>query len=196
MQFILASASPRRRELLEMLGVGPLLVRPSGVVEENYPDLTPEELVVRLAQNKGEAILPAAGQEDIVISADTIVVLNGEILGKPKDEEDAFRMLSSLSGNTHLVHTGIALLSHEKVETAVVSSRVTFRELTSQEIWDYIHSGEPMDKAGAYGIQGLGSLFVSHLDGDFFAVMGFPVCRFAELMSSFGVEILSLRRQF
>ena len=196
MQFILASASPRRRELLEMLGVGPLSIRPSGVVEEDYPELTPEELVVRLAKNKGEAILPEACVGDIVISADTIVTLNGEILGKPQDEADAFRMLSTLSGNTHVVHTGIALLSHEKVETAVVSSRVTFRELTSEEIRSYIRSGEPMDKAGAYGIQGRGSLFVSHLDGDFFAVMGFPICRFAELIQSFGIEILSLGRPF
>ena len=181
---------------MEKLGVGPLLIHPSGVVEEDYPELTPEELVLRLAQNKGEAVLPIAGEEDIVISADTVVTLDGEILGKPRDAADARRMLSSLSGNTHVVHTGIALLSHRHVGSAVVSSRVTFRPLSMDEIDAYIASGEPMDKAGAYGIQGLGSLFVSHLDGDFFAVMGFPVCRFSELLNSFGIQIHSLRRPF
>ena len=128
--------------------------------------------------------------EDIVIAADTIVYLDGVILGKPKDTADAARMLAALSGREHIVYTGVAVLRGGETRLAAEHTAVRFRTLTPAEITRYIATGEPMDKAGAYGIQGRGALFVAHLDGDYFNVMGLPLCRLGQLLNELGVELL------
>ena len=126
----------------------------------------------------------------MIVSADTIVVIDGKILGKPKDEADAARMLRMLSGRTHTVYTGLTVFANGESSTQVVGTEVTFRDLTDAEIAAYIKTGEPMDKAGSYGIQGYGSMFVSHLNGDYFCVMGLPVCTLSRMLSEAGVRVL------
>ena len=128
--------------------------------------------------------------EDIIIAADTIVYLDGAILGKPKDHDDAVRMLTALSGREHIVYTGVAVLRGGELRQAAEQTAVRFRTLMPAEIERYIATGEPMDKAGAYGIQGRGALFVAHLDGDYFNVMGLPLCRLGQLLNELGVELL------
>ena len=182
MNYILASASPRRRELLTMAGVAPLTVIPSGADESVVRGLSPSETVRALALLKGRDVLSRVTGDALVISADTVVAVDGEILGKPKDKADAARMLRLLSGRTHWVHTGLALMTGEKTLADVVSAAVTFRELSEQEIEAYVATGEPMDKAGAYGIQGKAALFIPRIEGDYYAVMGFPLCRFSEMI--------------
>lgn len=196
MTYLLASASPRRRELLSMIGFGPLEIVPSGADESVAAGLSPAETVKALALLKGEDVLSKRDDDVLVVSADTVVSVNGEILGKPRDKADARRMLSLLSGHTHQVHTGISLMTHEKKVVDVVSADVTFRMLTNDEIEWYIASGEPMDKAGAYGIQGKASLFVSHLNGDYYTVVGLPLCRFSELIREFGITLLPAKAQY
>lgn len=175
MNWILASGSPRRRELLEMLGVPDLTIRPAKGPERATPGAGPEQTVRELSLHKAQEVAQTCAPEDIIIAADTIVYLDGAILGKPRDHDDAVRMLTALSGREHIVYTGVA---------------VRFRPLTSGEIERYIATGEPMDKAGAYGIQGRGALFVAHLDGDYFNVMGLPLCRLGQLLNELGVELL------
>ena len=178
MNWILASGSPRRRELLEMLGVPDLTIRPAKGPERATPGAGPEQTVRELSLHKAQEVAQTCAPEDIIIAADTIVYLDGAILGKPRDHDDAVRMLTALSGREHIVYTGVAVL------------RGGFRPLTSGEIERYIATGEPMDKAGAYGIQGRGALFVAHLDGDYFNVMGLPLCRLGQLLNELGVELL------
>lgn len=155
--------------------------------------LTPEELVLKMADGKGRDV---AGQfpEALVIAADTIVVLEQRVLGKPRDEKDAAEILSSLSGRWHQVYTGLALYHQAKERTAaaVETTKVHFRELSLKEIEFYIKSGEPMDKAGAYGIQGLGAVLVQGIEGCFFNVMGLPLFRLACLLKDFGVDVLEV----
>ncbi len=191
MNYLLASASPRRRELLTMVGFGPFEVVPSGADESAVRGLTPAETVRSLALLKGRDVLSGREDDVLVISADTVVAVDDQILGKPRDAADAYRMLSLLSGRTHQVHTGISLMTHQKTVSDVVSADVTFRPLSEEEIRRYVESGEPMDKAGAYGIQGKASLFVSGLNGDYYTVVGFPLCRFSELLSEFGVTLFT-----
>ena len=126
----------------------------------------------------------------MVVGADTVVAYQGQILGKPADEADAKRMLTMLSGQTHEVYTGVCVIEDGKTKTFYEETKVTFYEISDEQIDHYIKTGEPMDKAGAYGIQGYGSMFVSHLDGDYFCVMGLPVCTLAGMLRSAGVEIL------
>ena len=182
---ILASSSPRRRELLEMLGLD-FKVVPSSA-DETVPDgLNPAQTVEYLARIKAEAVKDSAAEGDVIVSADTIVVIDGRIFGKPEDRAEAEKMLSTLSGRTHEVYTGLCVngcVSHE-------CSKVTFRKLDEQEIEDYIDTGEPMDKAGAYGIQGKGSLLVSRIEGDYFNIMGLPVCRLGQMLKDNGVRII------
>ncbi len=173
MELVLASQSPRRRELLTLLG-RPFRVQVASV-DETMEDLPVEQAVARLSYRKAAAV--GAGDNQIVIGADTVVVLNGEILGKPRDAEDAIRMLKSLSGRTHQVMTGVCLLSGDKALTHTEVTEVTFRPLTDREIRDYVATKEPMDKAGAYGIQGGAARFVEGIRGDYFNVVGLPVCR-------------------
>mgnify|MGYP001501632934 FL=1 len=190
MNWILASGSPRRRELLEMLGVPDLTIRPAKGPERATPGAGPEQTVRELALHKAQEVAQTCAPEDIIIAADTIVYLDGAILGKPRDHDDAVRMLTALSGREHIVYTGVAVLRGGELRQAAERTAVRFRPLTSGEIERYIATGEPMDKAGAYGIQGRGALFVAHLDGDYFNVMGLPLCRLGKMLGKLGVKLL------
>ena len=190
MNWILASGSPRRRELLEMLGVPDLTIRPAKGPERATPGAGPEQTVRELSLHKAQEVAQTCAPEDIIIAADTIVYLDGAILGKPRDHDDAVRMLTALSGREHIVYTGVAVLRGGELRQAAERTAVRFRPLTSGEIERYIATGEPMDKAGAYVIQGRGALFVAHLDGDYFNVMGLPLCRLGQLLNELGVELL------
>ena len=196
MAIVLASASPRRRELMEQFCGKNLVIVPAEG-EEVVPDnVGPGETVEALARGKARAVaarLCAGGpgnREDIVIGADTIVWHEGRIFGKPHSQEEAAAMLRSLSGCTHEVYTGVSLIYGDRELTEHEKTAVTFRVMTEKEILDYIATGEPMDKAGAYGAQGLGALFVSSIEGDFFNVMGLPLCRLGLMLKKTGVELL------
>lgn len=189
-RIILASSSPRRRELLSGLGLE-FEVIPSSITEPPHQGEDPADYAGSLALSKAEDV---AGSLDtgLVIGADTIVVLGEEVLGKPRDPDEARKMLAKLSGATHTVYTGVAVVDAQegRSEVEVVSTRVTFRKLTPGEIRAYVASGEPLDKAGAYGIQHLGALLVSHIDGDYFAVVGLPLSAVDRLLRRFGFAIL------
>ena len=182
---ILASASPRRRELLELVGIVHE-VRPADIDESLWPGETPVGHSERLARGKAHAIAAAAG-DAVVIAADTIVVVDGDILGKPKDVAHATEMLQRLSGRQHTVYTAIAVARGERTESAVEAVEVVFRALSDSEIAEYIATGEPMDKAGAYGIQGFGATIVERVDGDYFSVMGLGMRRLVALLERVGV---------
>lgn len=170
---ILASKSPRRKELMEYVAQD--FVIESAEVDESYDEsLTPDKVVEYLSYIKA---MPLNNGKDIVIGADTVVSVDGRILGKPIDEKDAFDMLKRLSGREHTVYTGVTLAKGEEISTFSVATKVYFYELSDEEILEYIKSGEPMDKAGAYGIQGKGSVFIEKIDGDYFNVVGLPVSR-------------------
>lgn len=175
MAIILASQSPRRYELLQHI-TSDFCVKVSNADETSVKNMSPEDTVRALAELKGKAVFKE-NSEDTVISADTVVELNGKILGKPHTEHEAFEMLSSLSDRTHIVHTGVCILSKDVAVTFSEKTSVTFMKLSSEEILQYIESGEPFDKAGGYGIQGKGCLFVERIDGDYYNVMGLPVAR-------------------
>ena len=174
MGLILASQSPRRKELLGLMNI-PFTVRVADIDETMDPDLSVAEEVARLSRRKALAVTREDG--DIVIAADTVVVCDGIVLGKPKDEKDAFRMLCSLSGRAHQVMTGITVLRGEKAVSHTEITDVYFRALTDDEILTYIQSGDPMDKAGAYGIQSGAAVFVEKICGDYFNVVGLPICK-------------------
>lgn len=177
---ILASASPRRRELLTMLGI-PFDVRPSHVEEVRRPDEGPRAYAERLAQEKALSV-PA----ELVLGADTTVLLGETLLEKPKDEADALRMLRLLQGQTHEVISAIALVAKGMPQVATDVTRVTFRPADDEFLRAYIATGEPMDKAGAYGIQGYGAALVERIEGDFFGVMGLPIRLVLRLLESAG----------
>src|SRR6188474_277307 len=182
---ILASQSPRRRELLSLIGI-PHDVQPADLDESVFPGEVPQEHAERLARSKAEAIAlrePAA----VVIGADTIVVLDGDILGKPRDAAEATATLRRLSGRTHTVHTAVAVAHGGQTMSGVESVEVTFRPLTDTQIATYIATGEPMDKAGAYGIQGYGAVIVERVHGDYFAVMGLALGRLVGLLDALGI---------
>ena len=205
-QIILASASPRRKELLEQIGISFEICPAKG--EERITKSVPHEVVEELASQKAievasmvrtyeethqELVTPS---DLMVIGADTIVSCGGQILGKPKDERDACRMLKLLSGGTHQVYTGVSIVLldasgkagqvtfHEKTD-------VTMRAMSEEEIRRYVATGEPMDKAGSYGIQGYGAMFVKCIEGDYFSVMGLPLCPLCRMLRAFGVSILT-----
>lgn len=187
-ELILASASPRRRELLSIAGLQ-FRVRSRPVEEARAPDESPEEYVKRLAKEKAKAAWE--GRDEIVLGADTTVVIDDHVLEKPRDAQDAWRMLRVLSGRAHVVITGICLRHAEGEIVDAELTRVHFAGLSDREIDEYIASGEPMDKAGAYAIQGLASKFVDRIEGDYFNVMGLPLAlvyrRWKELQSKFVV---------
>jgi len=184
-RIILASQSPRRRELLSLIGI-PHEVRPADLDESVLPGESPAPHAERLARAKAEAV--AATEPDaVVIGADTIVVLDGDILGKPRDTVDASAMLQRLSGRTHTVLTAVAVTRDGRTVSGVESVEVTFRPLTPEQIEAYIATGEPMDKAGAYGIQGFGAVIVERVHGDYFAVMGLALGRMVELLEQVGI---------
>jgi septum formation protein len=181
---ILASASPRRRELLSLIGV-PHEVRPSNIDESQLDGEPPREHAERLAREKAAVI---EARDAIVIGSDTIVVVDGDVLGKPRDEAQAAEMLRRLSGRSHVVMTGVAVRWRGKIASAVEEVGVTFRELTDDEISRYIATREPMDKAGAYGIQGYGATIVERVDGDYFAVMGLALGALISLCRELGLR--------
>ena len=187
MEIILASASPRRKELMGHFPF-PVTVRVSQADEKMDTQKLPQDEVARISRNKAEAVARTAS--DIVIGADTIVVCDGVILGKPKDEADAFRMLSMLSGRAHQVMTGVTVLRGDRYHSFTQITDVYFRPLSEQEILSYIRSGDPMDKAGAYGIQSGASLFVEKIVGDYFNVVGLPVCHLSLVLKEFMEETL------
>ena len=189
---ILASQSPRRRELLERMGVGDFRIVTPDIDEQMDRELPPGELVGRISLEKALAVQAQEGKGPIIIAADTVVALDGAVLGKPADELDAFKMLSTLSGCRHQVYTGLTVLRGEEQYTVSEETTVTFRELSAEEIDRYVATGEPMDKAGAYGIQGYGALLVEGIQGDYYNVMGLPVCRLGLLLRRLGVDCLSL----
>ena len=188
-QLILASQSPRRQELLRRIGVDDFTVLATDSDESYDPRWSPEELVSRLSARKAAAAARAAGPDALVIAADTMVFLDDRRLGKPADEADAFGMLSALSGREHTVRTGVTVRRGEVVRTEVEATAVRFRGLTAEEIRRYIATGEPMDKAGAYGIQERGALLVEGIRGDYFNVMGLPVLRLARMLRAFGLDL-------
>ena len=190
MSIILASASPRRRELMQMLGVSDLKVVPAVGEEKADPGLPPEELVKALAAHKAKEVAAKCAPGDIVIAADTIVWHSGRVYGKPHTEAEAAAMLRALSGDAHEVYTGVAVLRGDTLLLETERSAVHFRTLSDAEIDAYIRTGEPMDKAGAYGIQGRASLFVEGIEGDFFNVVGLPLCRLGLMLDKLGVRLL------
>ncbi len=186
-KIILASASPRRKELLSLI-TKEFTVAVSGCEEIIDTSLSPQQIVESLARQKAQWVYEQ-NPNNIVIGSDTIVVLEGEILGKPKDEKDAKAMLSKLSHKSHSVYTGVAILGEGVAEVFAVETKVEFKELTTQEINWYVKTGEPMDKAGSYGIQGYGSRYVKSITGDYYAVMGLPVNQLYENLVKIGINI-------
>jgi len=191
MKIILASQSPRRRELLGRMGLSDFEIIPARGEETADPSLAPGELVEELSRRKA-AEVSAARPEDLVIAADTVVAIDGRVLGKPRDRGEAAEMLSLLSGREHTVYSGLTLSRAGRTVTEHEATAVRFRTLSQGDIARYIATGEPMDKAGAYGIQGYGSVLVEGIFGDYYNVMGLPVCRLARLLAGFGVDALAL----
>ena len=192
MELILASRSPRRRELLERMGLRQFRIVVSDADETVEEGISPAEMVEELSRRKALAVAEQVGQDALIIAADTVVALDGEVLGKPVDEADAFRMLTALSGRRHQVYSGVTVVRGGEVCTGHEVTDVTFRAMDSGEIRRYIRTGEPMDKAGAYGIQGYGALFVEGIAGDYYNVMGLPVCRLGGMLARFGVDCMAL----
>jgi len=190
MNIVLASASPRRRELLSMLGVKDFQIIPALGEETAEPGLSPEALVCALSLAKAQEVASKCSETALVLAADTIVVLDGQIMGKPANKKDALRMLSALSGRAHTVFTGVTVMRNGETRTEFEQTQVRFRTMTEREIVAYIDTGEPMDKAGAYGAQGIGALFVEGIEGDFFNVMGLPLCRLSKMLEKLGVNLI------
>lgn len=186
---ILASSSPRRHELLSLLGFDFSVVKPD--IDETYADASPEQYVSRLATEKACAVL-SRYPDNLIIAADTTVVLSGNVLNKPINRDDAADMLRQLSGNTHQVLTGFCVANTSQSVTRVVASDVTFRTLTEGEIRAYCETGEPDDKAGAYAVQGIGAAFIERLDGSYSGVMGLPSFALCEVLREFGVSPLGV----
>ena len=188
-RLILASASPRRRELLSRFGVSFEVIPAAG--EEAAAGLPPEALVRRLAEAKAAEVCSRVGDPDaVIVAADTVVELDGEILGKPGTPERAAAMLRTLSGRVHRVWSGVCVRRGGARSSAAECTQVHFRPLAEAEIAAYVATGEPLDKAGAYGYQGLASLFVERIEGDYFNVVGLPLCRLGEMLAAFGVSLL------
>ena len=184
---ILASQSPRRKELLGLFHI-PFTVQVADIDEAMDPALSPATEVARVSRAKAMAISRETG--DTVIAADTIVVLDGQVLGKPADAADAVRMLTALSGRDHQVMTGVTVLRGETILTHTEITDIHFRPLSQKEIADYVATGEPMDKAGSYGIQGGAALFAEKLHGDYYNVMGLPVCRLWQMLREIAPDLM------
>ena len=189
MDIILASQSPRRQELLGRMGLD-FIVKTADHDETMNPFLPPEDEVARVSLLKARAVFPYCHDDDVIIGADTIVVCDGLVMGKPKNEAEAFSMLRRLSGKDHQVMTGLTVLCDDKAETHTVITSLRMRHLSDEEIRAYIATGEPMDKAGAYAIQGYAAMFVVGLDGDYYNVMGLPICTLSAMLRKLGVKLL------
>ena len=187
---VLASASPRRQELLRRMGITEFDIRVPET-EETYPEgLSPRQIVEYISREKADAAVRLCSADEIVITADTMVFLDDARLGKPTDEADALRMLTALQGRHHTVCTGVTVRQGDHTVTESEETEVIFRPATQRELLAYIATGEPMDKAGAYGIQGKGSLLVEGIRGDFFNVMGLPLLRLSRMLEQFGITCL------
>lgn len=187
---VLASGSPRRQELLQRIGITEFDIRVPDA-DEHYPDgLTPQQVVEYISRKKADAAAALCSEDEIVITADTMVFLDDQRLGKPVDEAHALKMLTDLQGRHHTVCTGVTVRQGAKILTESETTEVYFRAATTAELLAYIATGEPMDKAGAYGVQGKGALLVEKLNGDFFNVMGLPVLRLSRMLANFGVKLL------
>ena len=195
MDIILASQSPRRRELLGQMGFTDFIIRPAQGEETIDPDLSPDKLVEALSAQKCAEVAALSNDDDLVIAADTVVAIDGTVLGKPRSIPDAFAMLSRLSGRHHTVYTGVTVSRNGETLTAHEATAVHFRPLTAEEIEAYIATGEPMDKAGSYGIQGYGAMLVEGISGDYFNVVGLPVCLLGRMLKQFGVDTMKLAAQ-
>lgn len=190
-KIILASASPRRRELLEQIGVSFQVCPSKGNEQTTKTD--PGEMVEELSREKCQEVFSGTDQDVIVIGADTVVALDGKILGKPKSQADAVHMLSLLRGRTHQVFTGVTVMSRENGTAESITfhetTQVSFYPMSDREIESYVTGGEPMDKAGAYGIQGEGAVFVREIRGDYSNVVGLPLARLYQEMKNMGIQI-------
>lgn len=187
-RIVLASGSPRRQELLTRIGIRDFTVRVPQVEEWYSQGLTPPEIVSYISREKSQAV--PSEKDEIVITADTMVFLDDQRLGKPLDEADALRMLTALQGRRHTVCTGVTVRQGDRVLTESEATGVVFRPAEESELRAYIATGEPMDKAGSYGVQGKGALLVERLEGDFFNVMGLPVLRLSRMLAQFGIKLL------
>ena len=183
----LASTSPRRSEILKALGLS-FTVGGVAVDEQRLPGEAPDAMVLRLARAKAAAVQRKSSQ--VVLGADTAVVLDGDVLGKPRDRDDAVNMLARLSGRTHAVLTGVALATEQGLRTILSTTEVRFREIRPDEALLYWQSGEPCDKAGAYAIQGLGGVFVETISGSYSGVVGLPVFETVQLLHDVGIQVL------
>ncbi len=191
MQLVLASASPRRRQLIEMLGFKEFQILPADT-DEQIPDLPPEDAVQHIALQKARKTAETCRGGELILAADTLVYMDGKPLGKPVTKTEAGQMLRRLSGAEHAVFTGVALKQDGKELTFAEKTCVFFRDLSDNEIYAYVKTGEPMDKAGAYGAQGLGAAFIERINGDFFNVMGLPLCRLVTMLRRFGFDLPAL----
>ncbi|WP_026376642.1 Maf family protein [Aestuariibacter salexigens] len=185
-KLVLASQSPRRAELLTQIGVA-FRQQVADIDETPRMGESAQDYVSRLAVEKALAVLPGVAADEVVLGSDTVVVVNQQVLGKPEDESQFRRMMSLLSGTTHQVLTAVCVASREKTLTATVGADVTMQPLTAQQIHWYWQSGEPHDKAGGYGIQGLGARFIKHISGSYSAVVGLPLFETTELLLQMGV---------
>ena len=190
MGIILASRSPRRQELLKRVGLCDYTVLVPETEETCPAGLSPEDTVRHIACGKARAVQGLVGADDIVIAADTMVFSDGKRLGKPKSKADALAMLTALQGRSHLVCTGLAVMQGDVLLSEAETTKVFFRPATEAELRRYIDSGEPMDKAGSYGVQGLGALLVSRIEGDYYNVMGLPLLRLSRMLAQRGVTLL------
>ena len=189
MGIVLASGSPRRFELLKMVGIEDFRVIPDTGEEDIRPGLSPEQTVCEIALQKAVNVSAFCEDDDIIIAADTLVYLDGLPIAKPESPEDAEAMLRRLSGRRHTVFTGVALIRGDIQTTGAEKTEVFFRDISDSEISAYVKTGEPMDKAGAYGAQGRAAVFVKRVEGEFFNVMGLPLCRLSVMLKDFGVNI-------
>ena len=193
MKIVLASGSPRRKEILENMNLKFDIIK-SEIEETTLENESPEDLVKRLSYEKAHDIA-TRNRDSIVIGADTVVVLDNNVLGKPKDKEDAFNMLKKMSGREHDVITGISILCLDSKKEIIdfCVSKVKFKNLSDEDIYSYIATGECMDKAGSYGIQGLGGILVEYIKGDYFNIVGFPISSASEILkNNFNIDILKL----
>ena len=189
-KIVLCSASPRRQELLRRIGVSEFDIRIPNADESVPAGLTPRQTVEHISRQKALAARSLCAADEICITADTMVFLDDVRLGKPADEADALRMLTALQGRSHIVCTGVTVCRGDEYLTECETTEVTFRPASESELLSYIRTGEPMDKAGAYGIQGLGCLLVEGIRGDYYNVMGLPVLRLSRMLARFGVILL------
>lgn len=186
-KIVLCSGSPRRQELLRRIGITDFDIRVPGAEESCPAGLTPRKTVEFIAREKARAAAALCAPEELLITADTMVFLNGTPLGKPRDEDDALRMLSALQGRRHTVCTGVTVRQGKRSLTRSEATDVRFRPASRRELLGYIRTGEPMDKAGAYGVQGMGALLVEGIRGDYYNVMGLPLVLLSRMLERFGV---------